>query len=73
MRPATVAGGFFLFELFLRARTETSNQVSRKIFTPEIVRVGVAFRAQRLQLLAPLFDQLVVFFHVSGCGRGRCP
>jgi hypothetical protein len=36
-------------------------QRGSQILAPEVVRVGFARGAQRLQLLAALFDQLVVF------------
>jgi hypothetical protein len=34
-----------------------------KILSAEIVREGDALRAQRVELLAPFLDELVLFFH----------
>jgi hypothetical protein len=36
-------------------------QISREVLAPEIVRIGLPARAQRLELLAALVDELVVF------------
>src|ERR1051325_9851592 len=45
-------------ELLLLFFAEPSVEIGREVLAPEVVREGVAFRAQRLQLLAPFFGEL---------------
>jgi hypothetical protein len=53
--------GLLLLELLLAGRAEALVQFGREILAPEIVRIGLARRAQRFQLLAALLNQLVLF------------